>query len=81
MVVLHHDIKPSNVLWDGEKPLLADFALSKIKDQLVGATDATVAGMTSALGAAGLGVARLDQIRCLQSRRDAPAMRHRLRAA
>ncbi|MBM7078332.1 AAA domain-containing protein [Micromonospora humida] len=48
MAVLHRDIKPSNVLWDGEKPVLADFALSKIKDQLAGATDATVAGMTSA---------------------------------
>ncbi|MGA4540885.1 AAA domain-containing protein [Uniformispora flossi] len=48
MAVLHRDIKPGNVLWDGEKPLLADFALSKIKDQLAGATDATVAGMTSA---------------------------------
>ncbi|SCL35858.1 serine/threonine-protein kinase [Micromonospora aurantiaca (nom. illeg.)] len=48
MAVLHRDIKPSNVLWDGEKPLIADFALSKIKDQLAGATDATVAGMTSA---------------------------------
>lgn len=48
MAVLHRDIKPGNVLWDGEKPLLADFALSKIKDQLAGATDATVAGMASA---------------------------------
>lgn len=48
MGVLHRDIKPGNVLWDGEKPLLADFALSKIKDQLAGATDATVAGMASA---------------------------------
>jgi hypothetical protein len=47
MAVLHRDIKPGNVLWDGEKPLLTDFALSKIKDQLAGATDATVAGMTS----------------------------------
>jgi hypothetical protein len=48
MAVLHRDIKPGNVLWNGEKPLLADFALSKIKDQLAGATDATVAGMASA---------------------------------
>ncbi|MEU8632695.1 AAA domain-containing protein [Amycolatopsis sp. NPDC048633] len=48
MAVLHRDIKPGNVLWDGTKPLLADFALSKIKDQLAGATDATVAGMASA---------------------------------
>jgi hypothetical protein len=48
MGVLHRDIKPGNVLWDGQKPLLADFALSKIKDQLAGAADATVAGMASA---------------------------------
>jgi hypothetical protein len=36
------------VLWDGDKPLLADFALSKIKNQIAGASDATVLGMTSA---------------------------------
>jgi len=48
MSVLHRDIKPGNVLWDGEKPLLADFALSKIKDQIAGASDATVVGMTTA---------------------------------
>lgn len=48
MSVLHRDIKPGNVLWDGEKPLLADFALSKIKDQIAGPSDATVVGMTSA---------------------------------
>lgn len=47
MSVLHRDIKPGNVLWNGEVPLLADFALSKIKDQIAGAGDATVIGMTS----------------------------------
>lgn len=47
MSVLHRDIKPGNVLWNGEIPLLADFALSKIKDQMAGASDATVVGMTS----------------------------------
>ncbi|UCA22903.1 AAA domain-containing protein [Mycobacterium kansasii] len=46
--VLHRDVKPGNVLWDGSKPLLADFALSKIKNQIAGATDATVLGPTSA---------------------------------
>lgn len=46
--VLHRDIKPGNVLWNGEKPLLADFALSKIKDQIAGASDATVIGMATA---------------------------------
>jgi serine/threonine protein kinase len=45
--VLHRDIKPGNVLWNGEKPLLADFALSKIKDQIAGASDATVIGMAT----------------------------------
>jgi Protein kinase domain len=47
MSVLHRDIKPGNVLWNGAIPLLADFALSKIKDQVAGASDATVVGMTS----------------------------------
>lgn len=47
MSVLHRDIKPANVLWNGASPLLADFALSKIKDQVAAASDATVAGMTS----------------------------------
>ena len=47
MSVLHRDIKPANVLFDGKKPLLADFALSKIKDQVAGARDATVIGMAS----------------------------------
>ena len=64
MSVLHRDIKPANVLWDGEKPLLADFALSKIKDQISGAHDATVVGMTSAPWAppdqASRGSARFD---------------------
>lgn len=64
MSVLHRDIKPGNVLWDGEKPLLADFALSKIKDQIAGAHDATVVGMTSAPWAppdqASRGSARFD---------------------
>ena len=46
--VLHRDVKPGNVLWTGGKPLLADFALSKIKKQIAGAEDATVSGMTSA---------------------------------
>ena len=30
MSVLHRDIKPGNVLWNGEIPLLADFALSDV---------------------------------------------------
>jgi hypothetical protein len=47
MSVLHRDIKPGNVLWNGSIPLLADFALSKIKDQVAGAGDVTVVGMTS----------------------------------
>ena len=47
MSVLHRDIKPNNVLWNETTPLLADFALSKIKDQVSGAADATVVGMTS----------------------------------
>lgn len=47
MSVLHRDIKPANVLWNGTQPLLADFALSKIKDQIAGAKDATVIGMTT----------------------------------
>jgi serine/threonine protein kinase len=42
--VLHRDIKPGNVLWDGEKPLLADFALSKIKDQIAVAARGSVFG-------------------------------------
>lgn len=46
--VLHRDIKPANVLWDGDKPLLADFALSKIKNQIAGAGDATVIGAATA---------------------------------
>ena len=46
--VLHRDIKPSNVLFDEHGPVLADFALSKIKDQVAGASDATVIDMTSA---------------------------------
>ena len=64
MSVLHRDVKPGNVLWDGEKPLLADFALSKIKDQIAGANDATVVGMASAPWAppdqASRGSARFD---------------------
>ena len=47
MSVLHRDIKPGNVLWNGSTPLLADFALSKIKDQVAAAGDATVVGMTT----------------------------------
>lgn len=47
MSVLHRDIKPGNVLWTGAMPLLADFALSKIKDQVAAAGDATVVGMTT----------------------------------
>ncbi|WP_328397982.1 AAA domain-containing protein [Nocardia sp. NBC_00416] len=46
--VLHRDVKPGNVLWDGGKTMLADFALSKIKNQIAGASDATVLGPTSA---------------------------------
>lgn len=45
--VLHRDIKPANVLWDGKTPLLADFALSKIKSKIAGVRDATVLGATS----------------------------------
>lgn len=40
--VLHRDIKPTNVLWDGSKPLLADFGISKIKSQVAAPGDATV---------------------------------------
>ncbi|MFJ6454013.1 AAA domain-containing protein [Paenarthrobacter sp. NPDC091669] len=40
--VLHRDIKPANVLWDGSKPLLADFGISKIKNQVAAPGDATV---------------------------------------
>lgn len=62
--VLHRDVKPGNVLWTGGKPLLADFALSKIKKQIAGAEDATVIGMTSAPWAppdqASRGSARFD---------------------
>jgi serine/threonine protein kinase len=46
--VLHRDIKPNNVLWDGTTPLLADFALSKIKDEVAGAGDLSVLGVPSA---------------------------------
>ena len=64
MSVLHRDIKPANVLWNGASPLLADFALSKIKDQVAAASDATVAGMTSSPWAppdqASRGSARFD---------------------
>lgn len=40
--VLHRDIKPTNVLWDGHGPLLADFGISKIKNQVAAPGDATV---------------------------------------
>ncbi|BCW52729.1 MULTISPECIES: serine/threonine-protein kinase [unclassified Arthrobacter] len=40
--VLHRDIKPTNILWDGSKPLLADFGISKIKSQVAAPGDATV---------------------------------------
>ncbi|ERI39054.1 hypothetical protein M707_02020 [Arthrobacter sp. AK-YN10] len=40
--VLHRDIKPTNVLWDGRGPLLADFGISKIKNQVAAPGDATV---------------------------------------
>lgn len=40
--VLHRDIKPTNILWDGNKPLLADFGISKIKNQVAAPGDATV---------------------------------------
>ncbi|WP_217158099.1 serine/threonine-protein kinase [[Mycobacterium] fortunisiensis] len=43
--VLHRDIRPSNVLWTSDdKPLLADFALSKIKSRVAATGDATVLG-------------------------------------
>ncbi|NYE38629.1 hypothetical protein F4692_003779 [Nocardioides cavernae] len=48
LAVLHRDIKPTNVLWDGTAPILTDFALSKIKDQVAAAQDATVVGSTNA---------------------------------
>jgi serine/threonine protein kinase len=48
LAVLHRDIKPANVLWDGAGPLLSDFALSKIKDQVAGVQDATTVGSTNA---------------------------------
>lgn len=40
--VLHRDIKPTNILWDGSKPLLSDFGISKIKSQVAAPGDATV---------------------------------------
>lgn len=62
--VLHRDIKPSNILLGPSGPQLADFALSKIKDQVAGATDATVFGATLAPWAppdtASQGTARFD---------------------
>lgn len=62
--VLHRDVKPTNVLWDGTGPILADFALSKIKDQVAAAQDATVVGSTNAPWAppdhASRGSARFD---------------------
>jgi len=48
LAVLHRDIKPTNVLWDGIGPILTDFALSKIKDQVAAAQEATVVGSTNA---------------------------------
>jgi hypothetical protein len=48
LAVLHRDVKPTNVLWDGTGPILTDFALSKIKDHVAAAQDATVLGSTSA---------------------------------
>lgn len=32
--VIHRDIKPLNILLDGSKPLLADFGIAKIRDQV-----------------------------------------------
>lgn len=62
--VLHRDIKPANVLWDGTGPILTDFALSKVKDQVAAADDATVIGSTNAPWAppdnASRGSARFD---------------------
>lgn len=64
LAVLHRDVKPANVLWDGTGPVLADFALSKIKDQVAAAQDATVVGSTTAPWAppdhASRGSARFD---------------------
>ena len=64
LAVLHRDIKPANVLWDGVGPLLTDFALSKIKDQVAAAQDATVVGSANAPWAppdlASRGSARFD---------------------
>ena len=64
LAVLHRDIKPTNVLWDGTGPILTDFALSKIKDQVAAAQDATVVGSTNAPWAppdhASRGSARFD---------------------
>ncbi|MHA7157033.1 AAA domain-containing protein [Glutamicibacter endophyticus] len=40
--VLHRDIKPTNVLWNDSGPLLADFGISKIKNQVAAPGDATV---------------------------------------
>lgn len=55
MSVLHRDIKPGNVLWDGEIPLLADFALSDVtsrrhRDECQSVRDRTV---EAPLGASG----------------------------
>lgn len=64
LAVLHRDVKPSNVLWNGTGPMLADFALSKIKDHVAAAQDATVVGSTNAPWAppdhASRGSARFD---------------------
>ena len=64
LAVLHRDVKPTNVLWDGTGPILTDFALSKIKDQVAAAQDATVVGSTNAPWAppdhASRGSARFD---------------------
>ena len=64
LAVLHRDIKPANVLWDGPGPILTDFALSKVKDQVAATHDATVIGSTNAPWAppdhASRGSARFD---------------------
>ena len=64
LAVLHRDIKPANVLWDGTAPILTDFALSKVKDQVAGPHDATVIGSVNAPWAppdhASRGSARFD---------------------